>query len=298
MRHASAAPIFMNYRHAFHAGNFADVFKHALLSVALQCLVLKNKPLFVLDTHAGAGGYDLAGPSASRTGEWRQGIARVLAAPQPPQALSRYIEMVRQFDRKVGGRSGDFRFYPGSPRIVRALMRLQGDRLVACELHHQDALALKREFAGDPLVEVKNLDGYAAIKSMLPPPERRGLILIDPPFEEKKEFARLQRGLKHAQQRFATGCMMAWYPIKDQPAVEALHDYLAGSGLKRVLVAEIEVAPAASEGGLSKCGVAIANAPWPIEQDLDAVLPWLAQVMGQGKGRAQWRWLTKDAPSS
>jgi len=284
----------MNYRHAFHAGNFADVFKHALLSLALQCLVVKNKPLMVLDTHAGAGGYDLAGPSASRTGEWQHGIARVLAAPQPPQALTRYIEAVRQFDRKLGGRTGDFRFYPGSPRIVRSLMRLNGDRLVACELHHQDALALKREFAGDQLVEVNNLDGYAAIKSMLPPPERRGLVLIDPPFEDKKEFARLQRALKHAQQRFATGVLMAWYPVKDAAAVAALHEWLTNSGLHRVLVAELEIAPVTGEGPLTRSGVAIANAPWPIEQDLDAALGWLAQTMGQGKGHAEWRWLVKD----
>ncbi len=293
MRHASVPPPPMNYRHAFHAGNFADVFKHALLSMALQCLLLKNKPLFVLDTHAGAGGYDLAGPSAGRTKEWQQGIARVLAAPAVPAALSRYIETVRGFDRKLGGHTGDFRFYPGSPRIVRALMRLSGDRLAACELHHQDALALKREFAGDPLVEVKNLDGYAAIKALLPPPERRGLVLIDPPFEDKKEFARLQRGLKHAQQRFATGVLLAWYPAKDAIAVAALHEWLAGSGLHRVLVAELEVAPV-GEGPLTRCGVVLANAPWPIEDDLDRVLAWLAQTMGQGKGRGEWRWLAKD----
>jgi 23S rRNA (adenine2030-N6)-methyltransferase len=283
----------MNYRHAFHAGNFADVFKHAILGLALQCLTLKNKPLMVLDTHAGAGGYDLAGPSASRTGEWQHGIARLLATPTIPPALSRYVETVRGFDRKLGGRTGDFRFYPGSPRIIRALMRLNGDRLVACELHHQDALALKREFAGDPLVEVKNLDGYAAIKSMLPPPERRGLVLIDPPFEEKKEFAQLQRGLKHAQQRFATGVLMAWYPVKDRAAVTALHEWLAGSGLHRVLMAEMEVA-SSSDGALTRCGIVMANAPWPIEDDLDKVLPWLTQILSQGKGRSEWRWLAKD----
>ncbi len=247
----------------------------------------------VLDTHAGAGGYDLAGPSASRTGEWQQGIARVLAAPELPDALWRYVEIVRGFDRKLGGRLGDFRFYPGSPRIVRAMLRGE-DRLIACELHHQDALALKREFAGDRYVDVRNLDGYAAIKSILPPTERRGLVLIDPPFEDGKEFAKLQRGLKHAQQRFATGVLMAWYPSKNKDAVAKLHEWLGGSGLHRVLVAEIEVAPASNEGPLTRCGVVVANAPWPIESDLDAVLPWLAQTLGQGKGRAEWRWLAKD----
>jgi 23S rRNA (adenine2030-N6)-methyltransferase len=294
MRHASATPSpSMNYRHAFHAGNFADVFKHALLAMALQCLATKSKPLMVLDTHAGAGGYDLAGPSANRTGEWQSGIARILAAPTLPAALSRYVEIVRAFDRKLGGRTGDFRFYPGSPRIARALLR-QDDRLVACELHHQDALALKREFAGDTYVDVRNLDGYAAIKALLPPPERRGLVLIDPPFENKREFARLQRGLKHAQQRFATGVLMGWYPVKDRAAVTALHDWLGGSGLHRVLMAELEIMPSTDGGPLTRCGVVMANAPWPIEDDLDRVLGFLAQTMGQGKGRAEWRWLAKE----
>jgi 23S rRNA (adenine2030-N6)-methyltransferase len=293
MAHASAAPPFMNYRHAFHAGNFADVFKHALLAMALQCLAVKNKPLMVLDTHAGAGGYDLAGPSASRTGEWQQGIARILATPNPPAALTRYIEIVRSFDRKLGGNRGDFRFYPGSPRIVRALLR-HDDRLVACELHHQDAVALKREFAGDPYVDVRNLDGYAAIKALLPPGERRGLVLIDPPFEDNKEFAKLQRGLKHAQQRFATGVLMGWYPAKNGDAVAALHEWLTASGLHRVLVAELEVGPHSHEGPLTRCGIVMANAPWPIERDLDPVLEWLALVLGQAKGRAEWRWLARD----
>lgn len=283
----------MNYRHAFHAGNFADVFKHALLGMALQCLGLKNKPLFVLDTHAGAGGYDLAGPSAGRTQEWQQGIARVLAADTVPLPLQRYVEIVRQFDRKLRGRSGAFRFYPGSPRIVRALLR-PGDRLVACELHHQDALALKREFAGDPLVEVRNTDGYAGLKALLPPPERRGLVLIDPPFEDGREFERLQRALKHAQQRFATGVLMAWYPIKDRQAVAGLHEWLGQSGLRRVLAVELAVGPVAPDGPLTSSGIVMANAPWPIEQDLGAVIDWLARTMGGAKGRAEWRWLAGD----
>ncbi|MEO8558243.1 MAG: 23S rRNA (adenine(2030)-N(6))-methyltransferase RlmJ [Rhodospirillales bacterium] len=287
----------MNYRHAFHAGNFADVFKHAILALALQCLAIKNKPLMVLDTHAGAGGYDLAGPSASRTGEWQQGIARILGTPNPPDALWRYVEIVRGFDRKVGGSRGDFRFYPGSPRIVRALLR-PDDRLVVCELHHHDAVALKREFAGDRYVDVRNTDGYAAIKALLPPTERRGLVLIDPPFEDTKEFVKLQRALKHAQQRFATGVLMAWYPIKNREAVTGLHEWLAGSGLHRVLTAEIDMGAArdglGDGGALTRCGIVLANAPWPIEQDLDGVLPWLAQTLGQGKGKAEWRWLVKD----
>jgi 23S rRNA (adenine2030-N6)-methyltransferase len=283
----------MNYRHAFHAGNFADVFKHALLGMALQCLMLKNKPLFVLDTHAGAGGYDLQGPSADRTREWQQGIVRVLGADRVPVPLQRYVDIVRQFDRKVRGRGAGFRFYPGSPRIVRALLR-PGDRLVACELHHQDALALKREFAGDPLVEVRNADGYAALKALLPPPERRGLVLIDPPFEDGREFERLQRALKHAQQRFATGVLMAWYPVKDRVSVAGLQDWLSGSGLRRVLAAELEVAPVAGEGPLTRSGIVLANAPWPIEKDLDATLAWLATAMGGHQGRAEWRWLAGD----
>ena len=212
----------MNYRHGYHAGNFADVLKHLALCELLRLLTAKDKKLFVLDTHAGAGGYDLAGGLASRTREAEAGIARLMAVPRAGmprrrRALSRGGHRLRPQVRAGGG---GVRHYPGSPRLVRAALR-PGDRFVACELHPQDALALKREFAGDRAVEVRQADGYHALKALLPPVERRGLVLIDPPFEAADEFDKLARALKQALRRFATGCYAIWYPIKDEEAVAA-----------------------------------------------------------------------------
>ena len=173
----------MNYRHAFHAGNFADVLKHWALLHVLDHLRKKPTPFFVLDTHAGAGRYDLASAEARRTGEAAGGIVKLLAAPSLPPALGPYLDLVRRFAAREG-------VYPGSPKIVRARLRV-GDRLLAMELHPEDERLLKRAFAGDPLVEVRRADGFAAMKAVLPPAERRGLVLVDPAFEATGEFRRL-----------------------------------------------------------------------------------------------------------
>jgi 23S rRNA (adenine2030-N6)-methyltransferase len=279
----------MNYRHAFHAGNFADVLKHAVLTLALEILGEKDKPFAVLDTHAGRGRYDLA-LEARRTGEWQGGIGRLLAAKDRPAELKRYIEIVRSFNRRLGGTDSELRHYPGSPRIVRALLR-PGDRLVACELHEEDGLALRREFAGDPQVEVKRSDGYGALKALLPPPERRGLVLIDPPFEAKDEFAVLQRALSQALRRFATGSYLIWYPVKDAVGVAGFKAFLESTKAKRTLAAELQVAKAA---GLTRAGVALINAPWPIEQALEKIGPYLAQTLAGRDGRFELEWIAKD----
>ena len=209
----------MNYRHGYHAGNFADVLKHTALCELLRLLTAKDKKLFVLDTHAGAGGYDLSGSKARRTGEAETGIVRLAAAPRAgmPAAVARYLAAVAAYDRKFGPAGGKPSRYPGSPRLVRAALR-PGDRFIACELHPEEALALKREFAGDRAIEVRQADGYKALKALLPPVERRGLVLIDPPFEVTDEYERLLRALRQGVRRFATGCYAVWYPIKDEAA--------------------------------------------------------------------------------
>jgi 23S rRNA (adenine2030-N6)-methyltransferase len=279
----------MNYRHAFHAGNFADVLKHVALTLALEIMAEKDRPFVVLDTHAGRGRYDLA-LEAKRTGEWQGGIGRLLAAKDRPPQLKRYFEIVRSFNRRLGGSDGDLRHYPGSPRIARALLR-PGDRLVGCELHEEDGLALRREFAGDPQVEVKRSDGYTALKALLPPPERRGLVLIDPPFEAKDEFATLQRALNQALRRFATGSYLIWYPVKDAAGVAGFKAFLESTKAKRTLAAELQVAKAA---GLTRAGVALINAPWPIEQALEKIGPYLAQTLAGRDGRFELEWIAKD----
>ncbi len=195
----------MNYRHAFHAGNFADCVKHALLLELLRAMQRKPKPFLVLDTHAGIGRYDLSSGPAAKTGEWREGIGRVLDAQHP--ALAEYSTLVERLG-----------LYPGSPAIAAALLR-DKDRLIACELHPEDAATLKAEFAGTPGVAVHERDGFEALRAFLPPPEKRGLILIDPPFERPDEFALISKSLLSAYEKFKTGVYVVWYPIKHRAPV-------------------------------------------------------------------------------
>jgi 23S rRNA (adenine2030-N6)-methyltransferase len=265
----------MNYRHGYHAGNFADVLKHTVLVELLRLLTAKDKKLFVLDTHAGAGGYDLSAGLAARTREAEAGIGRLTAMSRAvvPAAVTRYVAAVAAYDRKFG-RSHLLRHYPGSPRLVRAILR-PGDRFIACELHPQEALALKREFAGDRAVEVRQADGWHVLKALLPPVERRGLVLVDPPFEKPDEFARLTRGLKQALRRFATGCYAVWYPIKDEAAVEAFLSSLAGL---KALALELRL-NAAADAKLSACGMAVINPPWTFEESMAEALPWLGTAL-------------------
>lgn len=273
----------MNYRHGFHAGNFADVLKHLALVELMRLLTTKDKKLFVLDTHAGAGGYDLAGGQAARTGEAATGVVRLMASPRAgmPAAVARYLAAVAAYDRKFGPPAGALRRYPGSPRLVRAALR-PVDRFIACELHPAEALSLKREFAGDQAVEVRQADGYNALKALLPPVERRGLVLVDPPFEAADEFDRLSRAMRQALRRFATGCYAIWYPIKDE---EAVARFVAGlAGLKAITLA-LRLPPSA-EGKLSACGLAVVNPPWKFEEAMAEALPWVGSALGAAPAMA------------
>jgi 23S rRNA (adenine2030-N6)-methyltransferase len=268
----------MNYRHGYHAGNFADVLKHTALCELLRLLTAKDKKLFVLDTHAGSGGYDLSGSKSRRTGEAEAGIVRLAAAPLTgmPAAVARYLAAVAAYDRKFGPAGGAPRHYPGSPRLVRATLR-PGDRFIACELHPDEALALKREFAGDRAVEVRQADGYKALKAMLPPLERRGLMLIDPPFEATDEYEQVLRALRQGVRRFATGCYAVWYPIKDQAAATFAADLASFKPL--VLEMSLEGIEA---GRLAACGLAVINPPWRFEEAMREALPWIAARLGPG----------------
>ncbi|MFO1160965.1 MAG: 23S rRNA (adenine(2030)-N(6))-methyltransferase RlmJ [Reyranellaceae bacterium] len=272
----------MNYRHGYHAGNFADVLKHVALCELLRLLTVKDKKLFVLDTHAGAGGYDLGGELARRTGEAEGGIRRLAAAPRAgrPEAVARYLAAVAAYDRKFGAASDGPRRYPGSPRLVRAALR-PGDRFIACELHPAEALALKREFAGDRAVEVRQADGYKALKALMPPIERRGLVLIDPPFEAADEFERLSRAVRQAVRRFATGCYALWYPIKDGVAASFVQELAAYEPL--VLTLDLGGDEA---GKLAACGLAVINPPWRFDEAMREALPWIASQLGPGVSAA------------
>jgi 23S rRNA (adenine2030-N6)-methyltransferase len=273
----------MNYRHAFHAGNFADVVKHAVLARILVHLRTKPQPFRVIDTHAGAGLYDLAGPDARRTGEWRGGIGRVRAAELAPPArelLAPYLDAVAQLNG-----DGDLRRYPGSPLLALALMRPQ-DRLIACELEPRAAAALKANLRTDRRAKAIAIDGFVALNAYLPPKERRGLVLIDPPFEDQDEFARLATALDDAHRKWATGIYVAWHPRKDARATRALADRVARSNLTNVLRVDLDL------GGdpvrLVGTGLLIVNPPWRLADELSVVLPALAEVLEQGS-RAELR---------
>jgi 23S rRNA (adenine2030-N6)-methyltransferase len=270
----------MNYRHAFHAGNFADVVKHAVLARLLVHLCGKPAAYRVIDTHAGAGLYDLAGPEAARSTEWRNGIERLRSARLDAalhNLLAPYLDAVAAHN--PGGR---LTAYPGSPALVRAFLRAQ-DRLVACELEPNAAAALKHNFAKDRCVKVVAIDGWTALNAYVPPKERRGLVLIDPPFEDSADFARLTHGLEAAHRKWANGTYLLWYPIKARDEPDALARRLRRSGIAKILRAEISVSGVGGakpdESRLTGCGLIIVNPPWTLEPELQILLPALAAAL-------------------
>lgn len=268
----------MNYRHAFHAGNFADVLKHAVLARILAYLGRKDAGYRVIDSHAGIGLYDLAGDEALRTGEWHGGVGRVRAARLSP-ALADWLAPWLSALRAVNG-GDDLLLYPGSPAIATALGRPQ-DRYHFNELHPQDAAALSALYAGDRRVRVGSEDGYVTIRAQLPPRERRGLVIVDPPFEEPGEFDRLTRAVQDARKRFATGCLMIWYPIKDIAAVDAFLKAAAGVGYPRLVAIEQWVREPGGDGPLAGAGVLIANPPFALAGETEAILPELTRLLAE-----------------
>ncbi|MCC6946749.1 MAG: 23S rRNA (adenine(2030)-N(6))-methyltransferase RlmJ [Bradyrhizobiaceae bacterium] len=274
----------MNYRHAFHAGNFADVLKHAVLVRILTHLRGKDAAFRVIDTHAGAGRYDLASIPATRTGEWREGIGRLLDTPPDGEAgelLAPYLSLVR-----AENPGGEIKTYPGSPAIALSLTRPQ-DRLIFCELHPEECNALAHVVGRDRRAKAIEIDGWTALKAYVPPLERRGLVLIDPPFEEEDEFRRLEEGLAEAHRRWATGTYLVWYPIKDQHETDAFARRVARLAIPKILRVELAIrAPQAGETRLLACGLLVVNPPWMLERELSQLMPALARILGvPGAGR-------------
>ena len=271
----------MNYRHAFHAGNVADVLKHALLARMLDHLGRKDAPYRFVDTHAGIGLYDLAGEEAGRTGEWQDGIGR-LEAP-----FAADVEAVLEPYRAVLARIRD-RFgpsaYPGSPLVALDRMR-PGDRAILCELHPEDRLTLAGRVRRDRRAKVLWLDGWVGLGSLVPPPERRGLVLIDPPYEVPGELAAAGRNLLGAVRRWPTGTVALWYPVKDGAGVDALVANVAAALPRPGL--RIELTAAKPDGtGLAGSGLLVVNPPWTLEAEARLLLPALAERLDRG-GRTE-----------
>jgi len=281
----------MNYRHAFHAGSFADVIKHIVLVRVLTYLHEKPAAFRVIDSHAGAGLYDLTGEEARRGGEWLTGIARIMQARFSDSVLALikpYLDIVRAFNPQ----SSTLAAYPGSPLFARALLRPQ-DRLTACELEPSARKALIEALRRDPQARVVDLDGWTALPAFVPPNERRGLVLIDPPFEQRDEFERLEKGFAAAFTKWPTGIYMLWYPAKSRRATDRLARLVAqAAGSARpagkCLRLEFSVAPQAPSSPLASSGLLIVNAPWTLQAELRAILPELEKPLGQG-GAARFR---------
>ena len=327
----------MNYRHAFHAGNFADVVKHFVLTQVLLHLQDKPAAFRVIDSHAGAGRYDLTGIEARRSGEWRRGIARLLASdaerrlPAEAAALLRpYLDIVRAFNVEASAATGengggsdngsvsdrvmatagwtaaatpgaaatdpsadapaDPAAYPGSPLIARALLRPQ-DRMTLCETEPTARRQLIAALRRDAQARVVDLDGWTALPAFVPPNERRGVVLVDPPFEQPGEFERLARGFAAAYAKWPTGCFILWYPLKDARAAGDMERAVArtvaaaspgGGACEKCLRLTFFVDIQRRDGPLAGAGLLIVNPPWTLRRDLAIVLPALAAVLGEG----------------
>jgi 23S rRNA (adenine2030-N6)-methyltransferase len=283
----------MNYRHAFHAGNFADVHKHSVLARVLVHLRLKPAAFRVIDTHAGAGRYDLSSPEATRGGEWRDGIDRLWQAQLQGAVhplLAPYLEAVAALNP-----DGKLRLYPGSPLIVQHLLRRQ-DRLIACEREAKAAASLAGALRGDRRAKALAIDGWTALGAYVPPKERRGLVLIDPPFEEADDFTRLSDALAAAHRKWPTGIYMLWHPIKERGAANALARRLRRLAIPSILRCELTLGPPQAAAGLVGSGLIVVNPPFTLERDLRALMPTLAEILSP-EAAARTEWLAAEGPA-
>ncbi|MBP2195556.1 MULTISPECIES: 23S rRNA (adenine(2030)-N(6))-methyltransferase RlmJ [Pantoea] len=279
----------LSYRHSFHAGNHADVLKHTVESLILTALMEKEKPFLYLDTHAGAGRYQLSGEHAERTGEYLEGIARIWQQPDAPELLKPYFSAIRNLNP-----NGTLRYYPGSPLIARHLLR-QDDKLQLTELHSSDYPLLRNEFSKDSRARVERADGYQQLKSKLPPPTRRGLILIDPPYELKSDYQAVVKGIQEGHKRFGTGIYALWYPVVLRQQIKHMTKDLQATGIRNILQIELAVRPDSDQRGMTASGMIVINPPWKLEQQMKELLPWLHQkLVPAGTGHTRVEWITPE----
>jgi 23S rRNA (adenine2030-N6)-methyltransferase len=284
----------MNYRHIFHAGNICDVVKHGVLTLAIDYLQGKDAPFCVLDTHAGVGLYDLFDPRAAKTNEAKDGILKLLDAPRLPE-LESYYAILKKLNLNWDGKASEgFRYYPGSPLLVTHFLRKQ-DRLIACELHPEDAEELKRQLFPYKQAQTHHRDGYAALKAFLPPPEKRGLTLIDPPFEAPDEFECLARALQKAHASWPQGILMAWYPVKERPAIWRFHESLIASGMPKILAAEFIYREETEGSRLSGSGLIFVNPPWQMDEKLQRLFRALHKSLKIPDQGDKVTWLAEQA---
>lgn len=279
----------LSYRHSFHAGNHADVLKHTVQSLIIESLKEKEKPFLYLDTHAGAGRYKLSGEHSERTGEYLEGIARIWQQDDLPAELEAYISAVKALNH-----SGQLRYYPGSPLIARHLLREQ-DSLQMTELHPSDFPLLRSEFQKDNRARVERTDGYTQLKSKLPPVSRRGLVLIDPPYEIKTDYQAVVTGINEGHKRFATGVYALWYPVVLRQQIKRMVRELQETNIRNILQIELLVRPDSDQRGMTGSGMIVINPPWKLEKQMENVLPWLHKTLvPAGTGSTSMTWVVPE----
>ncbi len=278
----------LSYRHLFHAGSFADVFKHVLLTRLLISLNEKDKPYFFLDTHAGIGRYDLSHPWAQKGREFESGIKKLLERDDIPAAMKPYIDIVR-----AENPDGHLRYYPGSPLITRKLIR-PIDRMALTELNKTDCAELMNVIAKDRRVNVQLMDGYQALKAHLPPKERRGLVLIDSSFDRSREFARLAEALADAHTRWATGTYAVWYPMMGAGVIRGFEKQIEAAGIRKVLQFELSILPE-DASTMPGSGMIIINPPWKFDTEMRMLLRWVWSVLNvKSAGGVKVNWLVRE----
>ncbi|HAS2627142.1 TPA: 23S rRNA (adenine(2030)-N(6))-methyltransferase RlmJ [Vibrio cholerae] len=278
----------LSYRHSFHAGNHADVLKHIVQSLILNSLQQKEKPFVYHDTHSGVGRYDLTHEWSEKTGEYKQGIARIWQQDNIPAELDSYLDAIRQLNQ-----GETLRYYPGSPRVARAHLREQ-DRMVLTELHPSDYPLLEQEFHRDRQVSIYKEDGFARLKASLPPQERRGLVLIDPPYELAKEYRDVVRAIAQSYKRWATGIYAIWYPVVNRCDIDDMLEGLQGLEIRKILQIELGVAPDTNEHGMTASGMIVINPPWTLESQMQTILPFLKQAIAPATGHYKVEWVVPE----
>lgn len=274
----------LSYQHDYHAGNHADVLKHSVLALLIEALKRKDAPFRVIDSHAGSGVYDLTSKMAQHGREFESGAALVMSAADSPACIRPYLSVLRQLN-------GDdaLRYYPGSPQLARSLLREQ-DELELFELHPQAAAALRARYRGDRRVHIHDRDGFEGVVAALPPPERRGIALIDPSYEQKEEFTRVGEVVAACHRRFASGVYVVWYPLIRHRGPDILIDAFRQLQLPQLFHVELEVAP--TSDALRGSGLLIANLPYEVDDELAALLPWLERTLSRGaRGSTRAEWL-------
>ena len=279
----------LSYRHSFHAGNHADVLKHIVQTLIIESLKEKEKPFLYLDTHAGAGRYQLTNAHATRTGEYLEGIARLWQQEEVPELILPYLEAVGSLNT-----SDELRYYPGSPLLAAKLLREQ-DLLMLTELHPTDFPLLRTEFSRDKRVRVCREDGFGQLKSKLPPASRRGFALIDPPYELKQDYSAVVKGIVEGYKRFATGTYAIWYPVVHRQQIKRMLKELEATGIRKILQIELAVKPDSDQLGMTASGMIVINPPWKLASQMASILHWLHKTLvPEGTGHTLVEWVVPE----